>query len=141
MSTATLRSAELAAEDWQLGNEDGSKPASLIVQLRRRVHVLPCFRFAYAAGDNSQVQIAFASHMVTVTGHGLAALLAPLATHRVVASSSPPRTKRSSASAAAVRTATTAPASRTSRLNNSSKRSRRCIAHHRKTDQTQAEHI
>jgi len=84
MSTATIRSTELAAEDWQLAGEDGPKPASLIVQLRRHVHVLPYLRFAYAAGDNSQVKIAFASHLVTVTGHGLAALLAPLATHRVV---------------------------------------------------------
>jgi hypothetical protein len=30
------------------------------------------------------VKIAFASHLVTVGGHGLAALLAALATHRVV---------------------------------------------------------
>jgi len=79
----------LASEDWQLADEDGSKPASLVVQLRRRAHVLPYFRFVYAEGDNSQVKIAFASHRVTVTGHGLAALLAALATHRVVRVSQP----------------------------------------------------
>jgi hypothetical protein len=84
MSTATMPASELASEDWQLADEDGSKPASLVVQLRRRAHVLPYFRFVYAEGDNSQVTIAFDSHIVTVTGHGLAALLAALATHRVV---------------------------------------------------------
>jgi hypothetical protein len=54
----------------------------LVVQLRRRAHVLPYFRFVHAEGENSQVKIAFASHLIT--GHGLAALLAALATHRVV---------------------------------------------------------
>jgi hypothetical protein len=83
MSTATTTGSELASEDWQLADEDGSKPASLVVQLRRRAHILPYFRFVYAEGDNSQVNIAFASHLVTVTGHGLAALLAALAIHRV----------------------------------------------------------
>jgi hypothetical protein len=75
--------SELASNDWQLADGDGLKPASLIVQLRRHAHVLPYFRFICAEGDNSQVRIAFASHKVTVTGHGLAALLAALATHRV----------------------------------------------------------
>ena len=84
MSTATIPGSELASEDWQLADEDGSKPASLVIQLRRRAHVLPYFRFVYAEGDNSQVKIAFASHLITVTGHGLVALLAALATHRVV---------------------------------------------------------
>jgi hypothetical protein len=73
----------LVSEDWQLA-ETGSKPASLVVQLRRRAHVLPWFRFVYAEGDNAQVQVAFASHMVTITGNGLAALLAALASQRVV---------------------------------------------------------
>jgi hypothetical protein len=84
MSASTIPGSELASEDWQLADDDGSKPASLVVQLRRRAHVLPYFRFVYAEGDNSQVKIAFASHMVTVTGHGLAALLGALATHLVV---------------------------------------------------------
>jgi hypothetical protein len=76
---------ELASEDWQLAGEDGGKkPASLVVQLRRRAYVLPYFRFIYAEGDNSLVRIAFTSHMVTVTGHGLAALIAALAMNVVV---------------------------------------------------------
>jgi hypothetical protein len=84
MSASTIPGSELASEDWQLADDDGSKPASLVVQLRRRAHVLPYFRFICAEGDNSQVKIAFASHLVTVTGHGLAALLGALATHRVL---------------------------------------------------------
>jgi hypothetical protein len=63
--------------------EEGSKPTSLVVQLRREVFALPWFRFFYAQGDNSSVQIVFASHTVTVTGHGLAALLSSIATERL----------------------------------------------------------
>ena len=85
MSTNINSGPELASEDWQLAGEDGAKkPASLVVQLRRRAYVLPYFRFIYAEGDNGLVKIAFASHMVTVTGHGLAALLAALAMNVVV---------------------------------------------------------
>jgi hypothetical protein len=74
----------LVSEDWQLAEEGGAKPPSLVVQLRRGLHILPWFRFVYAEGDNGLVKLAFASHLVTVTGHGLAALLAALATQRVV---------------------------------------------------------
>ncbi len=70
------------SEDWHLA-EEGSKPTSLVVQLRREVFALPWFRFFYAQGDNSSVQIVFASHTVTVTGHGLAALLSSIATERL----------------------------------------------------------
>jgi hypothetical protein len=76
---------ELASEDWQLASEDGGKkPAALVVQLRRRAYVLPYFRFVYAEGDNGLVKIAFASHMVTITCHGLAPLIAALAMNVVV---------------------------------------------------------
>jgi hypothetical protein len=76
---------ELASEDWQLAGEDGGKkPAALVVQLRRRAYVLPYFRIVYAEGDNGLVKIAFASHMVTITGHGLAPLIAAVATNVVV---------------------------------------------------------
>jgi hypothetical protein len=76
---------ELASEDWQLANNGVSeRPSSLVVQLRRRAYVLPYFRFIYAEGDNALVKIAFASHMVTVIGHGLAALLGALAINVVV---------------------------------------------------------
>jgi hypothetical protein len=76
---------ELASEDWQLASEDGAKkPAALVVQLRRRAYVLPYFRFIYAEGDNSLVRIAFTSHVVTITGYGLAALIPALAMNLVV---------------------------------------------------------
>ena len=80
MSTLT----ELASEDWQLAEDGASKPSSLVVQLRRRVYVLPYFRLIYTEGDNALVKIAFASHIVTVTGHNLAALIAALAKNLIV---------------------------------------------------------
>jgi hypothetical protein len=90
MSTNINSGPESASEDWQLAGEDGSKkPASLVVQMRRRAYVLPYFRFIYAEGDNGLVRIAFASHIVTVTGHGLAALIAALAMNGVARISQP----------------------------------------------------
>ena len=81
---STIPESALASEDWQLAAEDSAKPVSLVIQLRRRAHVLPWFRFVHAEGDNTQVEILFPSHVVTVTGNGLAALLAALATQRVI---------------------------------------------------------
>jgi hypothetical protein len=73
-----------SAQNWQLTADDAPKPTCLVVQLRRYAHVLPYFRFVYAEGDNTRVKIAFASHLITITGHGLAALLAALSSQRVV---------------------------------------------------------
>ncbi len=84
MSTITMPESALASEDWQLETDIHAKPVSLLVQLRRRAHVLPWFRFVSAEGDNSQVRITFATHRVIVDGHGLAALLAALAAQRVI---------------------------------------------------------
>jgi hypothetical protein len=53
MSTAKIQGSTLAAEDWQLAGKDGSKPASLVVRLRRRTYVL-AYLLVYAEGDNSQ---------------------------------------------------------------------------------------
>jgi hypothetical protein len=74
----------LASEDWQTADENGHKPVSLLVQLHRGAFVFPWFRFVYCEGDNARVQIVFASHAIQVTGHGLAALLAALASQRVI---------------------------------------------------------
>jgi hypothetical protein len=71
------------SEDWQIDESD-TKPPSLAVQLRRAAYVLPWFRFVYAQGDDATVRLAFSSHLVTITGHGLAALLAAVSAHRVV---------------------------------------------------------
>lgn len=83
MSASLIPAVELASEDWQLIEEGGSKPTTLVVQLRRRAYVLPYFRFLYAEGDNALVKIAFVSHLVTISGNGLAALLAALASNVV----------------------------------------------------------
>ena len=82
MSASTTLS-ELVSEDWQLA-EEGHKPTCLLVQLHRCSHVFPWFRFVHAQGDDSTVKLVFASHIVTVTGHGLATLLAAIACQRVV---------------------------------------------------------
>jgi hypothetical protein len=81
---STIPNLALASEDWQLSDENGAKPGTLVVGLRRHTYVLPYFRFVSAEGDNSQVTVAFSSHLVTITGHGLTALLAALATQRVM---------------------------------------------------------
>jgi hypothetical protein len=56
----------------------------LVVQLRRAAFVLPWFRFLYAAGDNTRLELVFASHTVTIAGHGLVALLTAAAGQRVI---------------------------------------------------------
>ena len=38
----------------------------------------------YAEGDDSRIQLVFSSHLVTVEGRGLAALLAAISAQRVV---------------------------------------------------------
>ena len=81
---SNMPESALASEDWQVAAEESTKPVSLVIQLRRRAHVLPWFRFLYAEGDNTQIQIAFASHIVTISGKGLVTLLAAIATQRVV---------------------------------------------------------
>jgi hypothetical protein len=84
MSTTTVPVSELVSEDWQLAEEDAKRPTALVVHLRRHAHILPYFRLIHAEGDDSQVRIAFASHSVRITGHGLEALLAALSTQSVV---------------------------------------------------------
>lgn len=81
---ATAPASELTSEDWQINTENTPLPISLIVQQRRSAHVLPYFRLLYVNGDNSRVQIAFATDMVVVNGHGLAQLIVALAAQRVM---------------------------------------------------------
>jgi len=70
--------------DWQVAAEGDHKPASLLVQLRRRAFIFPWFRFVYAEGDNREAEITFATHSIKITGNGLAALIAALAGQRVI---------------------------------------------------------
>ena len=78
-----ITESAIESPDWQLA-ADEHKPVSLVVQLQRGVHIFPWMRFVYAEGNNSIVKLAFASHMVTVNGQGLAALLAAVAGERVL---------------------------------------------------------
>src|ERR1700691_6203118 len=85
MSASTMiPESALVSEDWQLADDDSHKPASLVVQLRSGALVLPWFRFVYAEGGNTRLEVVFASHAVQISGSGLAALLAALAGQRVI---------------------------------------------------------
>ncbi len=104
---SAVHMSALGSEDWELTDEPGPKPGCLIVQLRRRAHVMPWFRFAYAEGDNGRIVAVFASHIVTVSGHGLAVLLAPSRRSGWSDSFNPPRMRRNSAFVGQVPPATT----------------------------------
>ncbi len=75
--------AALASEDWQLA-PDEHRPLSVLFQLRRGVHGFPWIRLVHFEGDNTAVKMDFSSHTVTITGQGLAALLAAIAGQRVI---------------------------------------------------------
>jgi hypothetical protein len=82
MSVSNGMESAIESPDWQLSTKE-STPVSLVVQQRACVHIFPWMRFVWAEGNNNTVKLAFASHMVTVTGQGLAALLAAVAAHGV----------------------------------------------------------
>jgi len=82
MSVSSGTESAIESPDWQLATKENT-PVSLVVQQRAGVHIFPWMRFVYAEGNNSIVKLAFASHMVTVNGQGLAALLAAVAAHGV----------------------------------------------------------
>jgi hypothetical protein len=83
VSNGTTDSA-LVSEDWQLAPDEQHRPLSLLFQLRRGVHGFPWIRLVHFEGDNNIVTMDFASHTVTVTGQGLAPLLAAIAGQRVI---------------------------------------------------------
>ena len=72
-----------SAFDWQVSPEGSGKPA-LTVQLRRKIYVLPWFRFVSAEGDDGHATVSFASHTISIEGHGLAALLEAVSSQRLV---------------------------------------------------------
>jgi hypothetical protein len=85
-STNTNNTA--SASDWTLA-KDEHKAASLIVHQRRSSLVLPWFRFVYAQGDDSKLQLIFATHLVSINGEGLGPLLEAAAANRVLSVTEP----------------------------------------------------
>ena len=81
--SASLDSVSASA-DWHVAKADEQKPESLLVHSRRAVFVFPWFRFVYAEGDNARAELVFSTHAISVTGQGLAALLAAFAGQRVI---------------------------------------------------------
>ena len=77
-----------ASKDWVLA-KDEHKAVSLIVHERRSSLALPWFRFVYAQGDDSTLQIIFATHLVTISGDGLGPLLEAVAANQVVSVTEP----------------------------------------------------
>ena len=85
-STNTNNTA--SASDWTLA-KDEHKAVSLIVHQRRSSLVLPWFRFVYAQGDDSKLQLIFATHLVSINGEGLGPLLEAAAANRVLSVTEP----------------------------------------------------
>jgi hypothetical protein len=85
-STNTNNTASVS--DWMLA-KDEHRVVSLIVHQRRSSLVLPWFRFVYAQGDESKLQLIFATHLVSIEGEGLAPLLEAVAAHRVLSVTEP----------------------------------------------------
>jgi hypothetical protein len=85
-STNTNNTA--SASDWTLA-KDEHKAVSLIVHQRRSSLALPWFRFVYAQGDDSRLQLIFATHLVSIDGDGLAPLLEAAAAQTVMSITEP----------------------------------------------------
>jgi hypothetical protein len=70
-------------EDWEIEDSE-IRPASLVIELRKSSFILPWFRFVYAEGDASQIEIVFSTHIVSILGHGLGGLLNGISSQRLV---------------------------------------------------------
>ena len=86
--SSTNTNTTASASDWTLAKEE-HKAVSLIVHQRRSSLALPWFRFVYAQGDDSTLQIIFATHLVGISGEGLGPLLEAVAANRVLTVSEP----------------------------------------------------
>jgi hypothetical protein len=87
MSSTNTNNAA-STSDWTLA-KDEHKAVSLIVHQRRSSLALPWFRFVYAQGDDSRLQLIFATHLVSIDGEGLAPLLEAAAAQRVMSITEP----------------------------------------------------
>lgn len=72
----------LDSESWQIAEEE--RPLALCIQQRRCAWIFPYIRLAWVEGNNSEVRMVFATHVVQLSGHGLAALLTALLSQSVV---------------------------------------------------------
>jgi hypothetical protein len=88
MSSTNTNNNTALASDWALA-KDEQKAVSLIVHMRRSSLALPWFRFVYAQGDDSKLQLIFATHLVSIDGEGLGALLEAAANQRVISITEP----------------------------------------------------
>ena len=88
MSNTSTNNTASASKDWVL-LKDEHKAVSLIVHERRSSLALPWFRFVYAQGDDFKLQIIFATHLITISGEGLAPLLEAVAANRVLSVTEP----------------------------------------------------
>ena len=89
MSNASTNNTASVSKDWVLLPKDEHKAVSLIVHERRSSLAVPWFRFVYAQGDDSKLQIIFATHLITISGEGLAPLLEAVAANRVLSVTEP----------------------------------------------------
>ena len=76
-----IRSATEMISLWEIAATHDRKPSSLVIALRRRIHVLPWFHFRHAEGNDSLIKITFSTHVVGIQGTGLTPLLKGIASH------------------------------------------------------------
>ena len=76
-----VRSATEMISLWEIAATHDRKPSSLVIALRRRIHVLPWFHFRHAEGNDSLIKITFSTHVVGIQGTGLTPLLKGIASH------------------------------------------------------------
>lgn len=84
--------ASACEQGWKV-TEKGRSPA-LLVRLRQRSYVLSWSLFLYAEGTEAQVRVVFHTHVLTLEGAGLSALLSDLAQQVVTELIEPDRTAK-----------------------------------------------
>lgn len=85
----------MAAEHlpWERGQPD-ERATSLLLELKQRLIVLPWSLFLFAEGTDAEVRATFHTHVVTVEGSGLRALLLAFASQSVAQLTEPDRTAK-----------------------------------------------
>jgi hypothetical protein len=91
-----MATASVSESAWRVAQT--GRAASLIVQLRQRSYVFPWSLFLFAEGTDAEVRATFHTHVVTVQGAGLRALLSDLAAQTVCELTEPDRTAKFSQS-------------------------------------------